>query len=173
MCVKCVDMSLSDAPVLKPENYEKWKNNMMLHLEAISDEMIYVINEGPSKITQLKQVTELSDGRKASDKEDEEEEPPASDSGCVAHGSIMYEDKPRELWTSEDAKRHRLDGQAHNIIIRSTPEHIQCKLWGVKTAKVAWQLIEEICAGTEKTKENKFEVLKLKFQTSNKVPLKL
>ena len=137
MCVKCACMSLSDAPILKPENYEKWKNNMMLHLEAISDEMIYVINEGPIKIRQLKQVTEVSDGRKASDKEDGSEDAAASDSGRVARGSIMYEDKPRELWTSEDAKRHRLDGQARNIIIRSTPEHIQCKLWGAKTAKVA------------------------------------
>ena len=146
MCVKCECMSLSDAPVPKPKNYEKWKNSMMLHLEAISDEMIYVINEGPIKIRQLKQVTEVSDGRKASDKEDGSEDMAASDSGHVARGSIMYEDKPRELWTSEDAKRHRLDGQARNIIIRSTPEHIQCKLWGAKTAKVAWQLIEEICA---------------------------
>ena len=128
MCVKCAYMSLSDAPVLKPENYEKRKNNMMLHLEAISDEMICVINEGPIKIRQLKQVTEVSDGRKALDKEDESEDAAASDSGRVARGSIMYEDKPRELWTSEDAKRHRLDGQARNIIIRSTPEHIQCKL---------------------------------------------
>ena len=49
-------------------------------------------------------------------------------------------------------------------------KHIQCKLWGAKTAKVAWQLIEEICAGTEKTKENKFEVLKLKFQNFKQGP---
>ena len=40
-------MSLSDAPILKPENYEKWRNNMMLHLEAINDEMIEVIKNGP------------------------------------------------------------------------------------------------------------------------------
>ena len=97
MFVKCAGMSLSDAPVLKPENYEKWKNNMMLHLEAISDEMIYVINEGPIKIRQLKHVTEVSDGRKATDKEDEDEDPTARDSGRVAQGSIVYEDKPREL----------------------------------------------------------------------------
>ena len=68
MSVKCAGISLSDAPVLKSENYEKWKNNMMLHVESISDEMIYVINEGPIKIRQLKQVTEVSDGRKAADK---------------------------------------------------------------------------------------------------------
>ena len=107
----------------------------------------------------------MSDGTKATDKEDEDDDMPAIDSGCVARGSIVYDDKPRELWTSEDAKRHRLDGQARNIIIRSTHEHIQCKLWGAKTAKVAWQLIEEICAGTEKTKENKFEVKIPKLQT--------
>ena len=97
MCVKCAGMSLSDAPVLKPENYEKWKNNMMLHLEAISDEMIYVINDGPIKIRQLKQVTEVSDGRKASNKEDEDEDLTARDSGCAARGSIVYEDKHHEL----------------------------------------------------------------------------
>ena len=31
-------------------------------------------------------------------------------------------------------------------------------------------MIEEICAGTEKTKENKFEVLKLKFQNFKQGP---
>ena len=41
---------LGDAPTLKLENYEKWRNNMMLHLEAISDEMVTVINGGPIKI---------------------------------------------------------------------------------------------------------------------------
>ena len=41
---------LGDAPTLKLENYEKWRNNMMLHLEAISDEMVTVINDGPIKI---------------------------------------------------------------------------------------------------------------------------
>ena len=56
-------MSLSDAPVLKPENYEKWKNNMMLHVEAISDDMIEVIKNGPIIIQQLKQVMEVSSGR--------------------------------------------------------------------------------------------------------------
>ena len=161
MCVKCAGMSLSDAPVLKPDNYEKWKNNMMLHLEAISDEMIEVIKNGPIVIQQLKQVMEVSSGRDR-DQSEGSSQTDASTSGRST-GQVIYEPKPRELWTSEDAKRNRLDGQARNIIIRSTPEHIQCKLWGAKTAKVAWQLIEEICAGTEKTKENKFEVLKLKF----------
>lgn len=41
---------LGDAPTLKLENYEKWRNNMMLHLEAISDKMVTVINDGPIKI---------------------------------------------------------------------------------------------------------------------------
>ena len=41
---------LGDAPTLKLENYEKRRNNMMLHLEAISDEMVTVINDGPIKI---------------------------------------------------------------------------------------------------------------------------
>ena len=161
-------MSLSDAPILKPENYEKWKNNMMLHLEAISDEMIDVINNGPIVIQQLMEVSngrdiEQSDGSSQTD---------SSTSGKPA-SQVIYEPKPRELWTSEDAKRNRLDGQARNIIIRSTPEHIQCKLWGAKMAKVAWQLIEEICVGTEKTKENKFEVLKLKFQNFKQGPQRL
>ena len=76
----------------------------------------------------------------------------------------IYKEKPREICTSEDSKRFWLDGIAGNIIIRSTPEFIQSKLWGSKTAKAAWKLIEEICAGTKKNKENRFEVLNLKFQ---------
>ena len=56
-------MSVLDAPVLKPENYEKWKNNMLLHLEAISDEMITVIKEGPIRILQSKTIYLSSDGR--------------------------------------------------------------------------------------------------------------
>ena len=120
-------MSLSDAPILKPENYEKWKNNMMLHLEAISDKMIEVIKNGPIVIQQLKQVMEVSNGR---DRDPTDEEPSGGSSQTDAltsgrpTGQVVYEPKPRELWTMEDAKRNRLDGQARNIIIRSTPEHI-------------------------------------------------
>ena len=127
-------MSLNDAPVLKPENYEKWKNNMLLHLEAISDEMIYVIKNGPIVIRQLKQVLDTSSGK---------ERAQDSSGSSSETTTLAYEDKPREQWTSEDAKRYRLDGQARNIIICSTPEHIQCKLWGAPSAKVAWQIIEE------------------------------
>ena len=37
-------------------------------------------------------------------------------------------------------------------------------------AKEAWKLVAELCAGTEKMKENKFEVLKLKFQNFKQGP---
>ena len=72
-------MSLSDAAIHKPENYEKWKNNMMLHLEAISDEMIEVIKYGPIVIQQFKQVMEVSNGR---DRVPTDEEP------CVGSSQI-------------------------------------------------------------------------------------
>lgn len=36
-------MPLSNALMLKPKHYEKFRNNMMLHLESISDEMITVL----------------------------------------------------------------------------------------------------------------------------------
>ena len=57
-------MNANEVPVLVPENYEQWRNNMLLHLEAISDEMIYVLENVPIVIRQLKLVTEVSDGRR-------------------------------------------------------------------------------------------------------------
>ena len=132
---------------------------MLLHLEAISDEMIVVLENGTIII---QQVT-ISNGH--------DKNPEDSDSEIVTTGQKIYRDKPREIWTSKDSKRFRLDRIARNIIIRSTPGFIQCKLWGSKTAKVAWKLIEEIFAGTEETKENKFEVSTLKFQNFKQGPL--
>ena len=133
----------------------------MLHLEAISNEMIEVINNGPIVIQQAKIVTDVSDGRD----EDSARRTSTSETSTSgrATGQIALEEKPRYLWTSEDFKRNRLDGLARNIIIRSTPDHIQCKLWCANTAKEAWQLVEQICAGSQKTKENKFEVSEIKI----------
>lgn len=49
-------MALRDTPMLEPENYEKWLNNMMFHLGATSDEMIIVIRDDPAfLITKLVQ----------------------------------------------------------------------------------------------------------------------
>lgn len=151
---------LGDAPTLKLDNYEKWRNNMMLHLEAISDEMVTVVNDGPIKIEVSSSSYPRANDATANQEENNE---------CV----VVRKPKDRSEWTSEEAKRFRLDGQARNIIIRSTPHSIQCKLWGAKTAKEAWKMVQDLCAGSEKTKENKLEVLKLRFQTSIKVLLSL
>ena len=110
-------MSLSDAPMLKPENYEKWKNNMILHLEAISDEMITVIQDGPIKIQIEKSAFPVSNGKDRegdTGKDDAETSitPPGS------QDKVTLVDKPRSQWTSEEAKRYRLDGQTRNIIDR-------------------------------------------------------
>lgn len=141
---------------------------MMLHLEAISDEMIEAIKNNSIVIQQAKIVIDVSDGR------DEDSARRTSTSETSTSGratsQIALEEKPRYLRTSEDSKRNRLDGQARNIIIRSTPDHIQCKLWCAKMAKEAWKLVEQICVGSQKTKENKFEILKLKFQNFKQGP---
>ena len=86
--------------------------------------MIYVIKNGPIVIRQLKHALDTS-----SVKERDQDSSGSStpDIGIRTTTQIAYEDKHRDLLTSEDAKRFRLDGQACNIIIRSTPEHIQCK----------------------------------------------
>ena len=92
---------------------------MMLHLEAISDEMIEVIKNDPIVIQQEKIATDVCDGRD----EDFARRTSTSETSTSgrATGQIALEENPRYLWTSEDFKRNRLDGQARNIIIRSTP----------------------------------------------------
>ena len=90
---------------------------MMLHLEAISDEMVTVINDGPIKIeVSSNSFPRANDPTAAHDEKNE----------CV----VVWKPKDRSEWTSEEAKRFRLDGQARDIIIRSTPDSIQCRLWG-------------------------------------------
>ena len=130
---------------------------MMLHLEAISDEMVTVINDGPIKIEVVSSSCPRANDDTAT---------PSEKNEVV----IVRKPKDRSEWTSEEAKRFRLDGQARNIIIRSTPDSIQCKLWGAKTAKEAWKMVQDLCAGSEKTKENKLEVLKLRFQNFKQGP---
>ena len=100
---------------------------MMLHLEAISDEMINVIQKGPIRILQKVESYPVSSGK------DKDTEDGSSKEGEVRESWV---EKPRSEWTSEEAKRFRLDGQARNIIIRSTPDTIQCKLWGKTSSKV-------------------------------------
>lgn len=56
--------------MLQPKHHEKWKYNMMLHLEAICDDLITMIKNGPIKITQAKGGAYLViDGRDAKAKE--------------------------------------------------------------------------------------------------------
>ena len=108
---------------------------MMLHLEAISDEMVTVIIDGPIKIeVSCNTFPRANDPTATQDEKNE----------CV----VVKKPKDRSEWTSEEAKRFRLDGQARNIIIRSTPDSIQCKLWGAKTAKEAWKMVQDLCAGS-------------------------
>ena len=75
----------------------------MLHLEAISDEMINVIQNGPIRILQKQDSYPVSTGR------DKDTEGGSSKEGEVRE---TWVEKPRSEWTSEEAKRFRLDGQA-------------------------------------------------------------
>lgn len=69
------------------------------------------------------------------------------------------EPKLGELETAEEAKRFMLDSVARNIIIRTTPNFIQCKLLKCVNVREACNLIQEICTGTTNAKENKLEIL--------------
>ncbi|KAL6587807.1 hypothetical protein OROMI_000785 [Orobanche minor] len=121
--------------------FDDWRIRMEVHLAAMHEEMIFVIQDGPIKTMKVNTTARV---------EGQEHD--------------VYVEKDRDQWTADDRKRANLDNVAKNTLFVTLDKDTFSKVKSCKTAKEIWDKLKHICEGTELSKENKISKLTQQFE---------
>ncbi|KAL6568829.1 hypothetical protein OROHE_003570 [Orobanche hederae] len=132
---------INKVPMFSINEFDDWRIRMEVHLIAMHEEMIFVIQDGPIKIMKANTATRV---------EGQEHE--------------VYVEKDHDQWTTNDRKRANLDNIVNNALFVTLDKGTFSKVKSCKTAKEIWDKLKHICEGTELSKENKISKLTQQFE---------
>ncbi|KAL6535019.1 hypothetical protein OROMI_026393 [Orobanche minor] len=132
---------INKVPMFSISEFDDWRIRMEVHLAAMHEEMIFVIQNGPIKIMKVNTAARV---------EGQEHD--------------VYVEKDRNQWTVDDRKRANLDNVAMNALFVTLDKGSFSKVKSYKTAKEIWDKLKHICEGTKLSKENKISKLTQQFE---------
>ena len=122
--------SLAKPPRFSRDNFNLWKNRMVLFLEGVDPTMPYYMENGPYVPSTIDPAVPAAEGRAA----------------------IPERLIPKEIhmWTDEDKKKVAIDTKARSILSMALPDEVYHSVMNLRTSKAMW---DTICVQYEGTTE--------------------